>query len=197
MCGIKISATLRLEFLRALFKQPISALDEIDMGKPATTITTSANTIQAGISDKLAGFVQSLSLLISAYAIAFRYSWSLTLIGTSALVFMIMVYGTVVPFYIKFQKRMELADEKASAIAAESFGTIRTIVACGAEGRLAERYQAWVAESRKRGLRIAPLLGVQLFPSGFALYSNMALCFWFGIRQYAAGNLSDAGPVVT
>ena len=48
-----------------------------------------------------------------------------------------LVYGTVVPIIIKMQKEMEHADEKASSIAGEVLASIRMIVACGAEGRVA------------------------------------------------------------
>ncbi|OJD17431.1 hypothetical protein AJ78_02456 [Emergomyces pasteurianus Ep9510] len=197
MTGIRISARLRLSYLQALFSQPISVFDTLPPGRPTNTITSSSNAIQAGISDKLSTLVQSLSLLIGAYAVAFRYSWSLTLVSSSSILFISLVYGTLVPMYIKLQKKVEQADEKASSIAGEALGSIRTIVSCCAEGRLAARYGIWVSEARKRGMRLAPQIGAQLAPSNFAMYASFALTFWFGVRQYASNNIPDVGPVIT
>ncbi|KAL2385253.1 hypothetical protein RJZ90_001429, partial [Blastomyces dermatitidis] len=197
MTGIRISARLRLSYLQALFNQPISVFDTLPPGRPTNTITTSSNTIQAGISDKLAILVQSLALVIGAYSVAFRYSWSLTLVASASILFISIVYGALIPIYIKLQKKVEQADEKASSIAGEALGSIRTIVSCCAEGRLAARYGEWVAESRKRGMRLAPQIGAQLAPSNFAMYSSFALTFWFGVRQFASKNIPDVGPVIT
>lgn len=67
--------------------------------------------------------------MLSAVVIAFTYSWSLTLVTSSVLVFIGLVYGTVVPIVIKMQREMEHADAKASSIAGEVLGSIRMIVA--------------------------------------------------------------------
>ena len=194
--GIRISSALRLAYLQALFKQPISAIDLLPVGRPTNTITTSSNSVQIGISEKLAILIQSLALFICAYAIAFKYSWSLTLVSSSAILFVTIVYSVTVPMFIQRQRNIELADEKASSIAGEILGTVRTIVACGAEGKLGVRYAKWVDESRRRGFRLAPLFGSQLAPSFFAMYCNFALTFWFGAKQYTSGNVTDPGQIV-
>lgn len=196
MAGIRISSQLRLAYLEALFKQPIRAFDELPVGKPTTAITTYANAVQAGISDKIAVLVQSTATIIGAYAVAFRYSWALTLVASAALLFMLGIFFVVVPAYTKLHRKAELADEEASSIAGEVLGTIRTIVACGAEGRIASRHAYWIDESRKRSLRLGAVLGLQLFPSGFGVYSNFALMFWFGMKLYAEGTIGDIGQVI-
>ncbi|PGG96832.1 hypothetical protein AJ79_09438 [Helicocarpus griseus UAMH5409] len=197
MTGIRISARLRLSYLQALFNQPISVFDALPPGRPTNTITTSSNTIQAGISDKLAILVQCLSLIIGAYAVAFRFSWALTLVSSASILFVGIVYSVLVPLFLKAQKKVEKADEKAASIAGEALGSVRTIVASGAEGRLAARYAVWVSESRKRGMRLAVQIGAQIAPSNFAMYASFALTFWFGVKQFASGNIPDVGPVVT
>ena len=98
---------------------------------------------------------------------------------------------------MNLQRKVELADQNASSLAGEVFGTIRTVIACGAEGRLAERYSKWVAESRRRGLTMSPLIGAQVAPSIFAMYCNYALTFWLGVKLYSSGRVADAGNIVT
>ncbi|EEH18239.2 hypothetical protein PABG_00802 [Paracoccidioides brasiliensis Pb03] len=197
MTGIRISSRLRLSYLQALFNQPISVLDKLPPGRPTNTITTSSNTVQAAISDKLAILVQSLSLVIGAYAVAFRFSWALTLVSSSSMLFISIVYPILIPIFMKRLKQVEQANEKASSVAAEALGSIRTIVACCAEGQLAARHSIWVSESRKQGMSLGPMIGAQLAPSNFALYSSFALTFWFGVRQYASGSIPNVGPVIT
>lgn len=197
MIGIRLSATIRLEYLIALFDQSISALDKMPKGKPTDLITDSANIIQLGVSDKLALFVQSVALVIGAYVVAFKYCWQLTLVSSSCLAFIIVVYGPVTPLFIKFQHSVDHANEKSSAIANDVFAYMRTVLSLGAEEQLTGRYVGWVDESKKRGLRMSILVSCLFAPSFFAMYSNYALSFWFGIRLYSWQVFTSVGTLVT
>ncbi|EFQ96900.1 multidrug resistance protein 2 [Nannizzia gypsea CBS 118893] len=195
--GIRISANLRLAYLKALFRQPVAYLDAMPVGRPTDTITASSNLIQAGISDRLAVLVQSAALVIAAYAVAFSRSWSLTLVSSSCLLFILLIYSMVIPFYLRFFKAVEAANERATSVAGEALSSIRTVVACGAQSNLVDRHAGHIADARRKGLQISPVVGLQLGPTNFAMYCNFALTFWFGVKQFTAGNVSDAGPVAT
>jgi ATP-binding cassette subfamily B (MDR/TAP) protein 1 len=183
--------------MKALFSQPISKLDEITAGSVSNTITSSANTIQLSISDRLTLMFQAIALLISAYIIAFRYSWALTLVASSALLFIILVLSFSTPIVIKAMQKVEKADEKHASIAGEIFSSIRTVFSLGAEKPLSERYFHWVDESRRRGLKMAPLYGSQLAPIWFAIHCSFALTFWFGLKLYREGHITNVGTVIT
>jgi len=74
MAGLRVTAKLRLAYIRSVFSLPISLLDEVSAGTVSNTITSSSNTIQGSIADRLAVLFQSLGLLVSAYVVAFKYS---------------------------------------------------------------------------------------------------------------------------
>ena len=155
---------------KALFSLSISVLDTLPSGQASNTLTNTANVLQVGISEKLGIFIQFTSLMVAAIIIAFTYSWSLTLVTCSVLLFIGIVYGITIPVVVKRQKEVEHADERASSIAGEVLGSIRMIVACGAEGRIARKYLGWIEESKKRGLRLSPLIGVQFAPCKLSQY---------------------------
>lgn len=140
---------------------------------------------------------QALALLITAYAIAFSYSWALTLVSSAALLFIIVVYSISTPIAIKALHGVEQADEKHASIAGEIFSSIRTVFSLGAERPLSEKYFHWVDESRKRGLKIAPLYGGQLAPVWFAMNCSFALAFWFGLKLFREGHIDSVGTVIT
>ena len=141
--------------------------------------------------------MQFTALIVAAYVVAFRYSWALTLVSSSALLFIGLVYGVQVPFIFKKMRQIEHSNEKASSIAGESFGSIRTIVACGAEERIASRYAEWIAKSKTVGLKMSFLTGAQFSPAFFASYCNFALTFWYGIQLFNGNHIASAGTVVT
>jgi ATP-binding cassette, subfamily B (MDR/TAP), member 1 len=164
MSSIRISAAMRIAYLRALFRQPISVLDTLPPGQTAAIITITANTLQIGISEKLSMLLQSISLVITALIIAFRYNWLLTLVTSSGLLFIIVFYSITIPFLVKMMKEVEHADRMSSSIASEVFGSIRMVAACEAEEKMAKRYSGWVQESRRRGLLMSPLVAIQQSP---------------------------------
>jgi ATP-binding cassette subfamily B (MDR/TAP) protein 1 len=165
MSSLRISAAIRLEYMRCLFGQPVSTLDLLPPGQTAAIITITASILQIGISEKLSAFLQSLSTVIAALVIATSYSWSLTLITSSGLVLITIVYAVTTPFLVKLLNEVQHADIQASTTANEIFGSIRMISACGAEDKMAKRYAGWVDESRRRGLRMSPLIALQQAPS--------------------------------
>ncbi len=140
---------------------------------------------------------QALALLITAYAVAFKYSWALTLVSSSAILFIIIVYSISTPIALKGIQALEKADEKHASIAGEIFGSIRTVFSLGAEKPLSERYFLWVDESRRRGLKLAPIYGGQLAPVWFAMHCSFALSFWFALKLYREGHIASVGTVIT
>ncbi|OQE14659.1 hypothetical protein PENFLA_c036G03885 [Penicillium flavigenum] len=195
--SLRVSAALRLEYMGSLFAQPLSKLDQVSVGTVVNAITTSSNSIQQSISDKLAILFQSLALLIAAYIIAFKYSWALTLATSSAILFILIVCCLTLPAISKIQQKVDKADEKHSAIAAEVFGSIRTVISLGAEAPMAARYCQWVEESRKRGMSLSVIMGIQFGLLFFAMYASYALAFWLGLRLFQQGNIPNINTVIT
>lgn len=193
--GMRISAALRLAYLKALFAQPISFVDKVSPGKVSSRMTTSANTIQIGISQQLSLFVQALSFVIGAYVVAFVKSALLTLVVSSCVPFICFTYGLTIPFYIKIQKKTESIQEEASSLSFEIFSSIRIVVAFGAEERLHHRYASILDRAERNGRRAGPVVGLMVAPMFFSNYAAMALAFWFGIRQFVHHHVDSVGSI--
>lgn len=164
---------MRLTYLRALFKQPISVLDTLPPGQTAAILTTTADIIQTGISEKLSMFLQSLSLMTTALIVAFYFHFLLALVTSVGLLFIVVFYFCTIPFLVKGLKGVEDADRMSSSIASEVFESIRMVAACGAEERMAGRYSAWVEESRRRGFLLSPLVAIQQAPGKSTLFPDV------------------------
>lgn len=165
-----MSAKIRLTYLQQLFRLPVCVLDTLPSGQASNTLTNTANILQVGISEKLGMFLQFTALFVTALIIAFVYSWALTLVTSSVLLFIVIVYSVTIPINMKLQREVDHADEKAAGIAGEVLGSIRMIVACGAEGRIAKKYSGWVQESRRRGGKLAPYIGAQFAPRKYHMF---------------------------
>ena len=167
MVSIRISASIRLAYLHALFSQSISVLDTLPAGQTAAIITITANILQIGISERISMFFQGVSLVITALIISFHYSWQLTLVTSSGLLFIVVFYAFTLPKLVRMLKEVEDADRMSSSIASEVFSSIRMVAACGAEEKMKQKYADWVEESKRRGLLMSPLVAMQQSPGKF------------------------------
>ncbi|KAI1311404.1 multidrug resistance protein [Xylaria venustula] len=195
MIGIRMSAAIRLDYLRCLFGQTIHVLDSMPPGSAAGTITTTANTLQLGISEKLGTLIEYTATIIAATIIAYIYSWSQALVTSSVLLFIVIVLSIVLPFVLKGTARLTRAESKSSSIASETFSAIRMVTACGAEDRMAKRFAVWVAAAKRHGQKTAPFVGVQFGLIFFSIFATFGLSFWFGTMSYRQGHIHDVGTI--
>jgi ATP-binding cassette subfamily B (MDR/TAP) protein 1 len=196
--GLRLSAALRLAYLRALFAQPVSVIDTISPGKVSTRITTSSNTVQLAVSQHFAMLFQSFAFVIGLYVIAFIKSWLLTLVASASLPFILVVYGSLVPPFMKIHNVTEKHHADASAMAFEMFSSIRVVVAFGAEAKLARQHEQTLNKALENERNAAPLMGLLLSPSMIAMYGTFAISFWYGIKLYNEGktNIGDITVVL-
>ncbi|KAL1841122.1 hypothetical protein VTJ49DRAFT_7400 [Mycothermus thermophilus] len=196
LIGIRMSAAVRLHYLRSLFGQTVHVLDTMPSGAAASTITSTSNTLQLGISEKLGTFLEFTSCIITAIIVAFTYSWSLTLVTASIIIFISLVISILLPFIIKGHGRNTKAEGKATAIATEAFGTIRMITSCGAEARMTERYAEWVKKAKQAVFFTAPFMSVQFGLIFFGFYAVFGLAFWYGMKSIVEGRVDGVSTII-
>ncbi|KAI0967564.1 ABC transporter-like protein [Xylaria arbuscula] len=196
MLSLRISSALRLAYIKALLELPVSLLDTQPPGQIATIITTTANTLQIGISEKLATVIQTLSSVVTAFIVAYTHSWKLSLVTSSGLLLITICYCITIPVLVKNMKQVEDANIKASAVASEAFASIRMVAAFGAERTMVERYREWVDEASKRGLRLSGTIAVQQATIYFGVYSTFALAFWFAVKLLNNHEIENVGTTI-
>jgi ATP-binding cassette subfamily B (MDR/TAP) protein 1 len=83
VAAIRTTTAVRLHFLQSLLRQEMAYFDSKDAGSPSVKVTTNANLINNGISDKLSSMISSLSTFVAAFVVAFAVQWKLTLVSLS------------------------------------------------------------------------------------------------------------------
>jgi ATP-binding cassette subfamily B (MDR/TAP) protein 1 len=195
MIGIRLSAAIRLHYLRHLLAQSVHVLDSMPPGYATGTITSTSNTLQLGISEKLGVFVEYTATIIAAIVIAFTYSWELTLVTSSCIFFIALTVSLLLPMIVAGHGRMTKAEAKSSAIASETFASIRMISACGAEARVAKKYSEYVLEAAKHARFMSPFVALQFGFVFFGAFGAFALAFWYGAKILVAGRLDNVGTI--
>ncbi|KAF1850312.1 ABC multidrug transporter-like protein [Cucurbitaria berberidis CBS 394.84] len=162
--SLRVSATVRSCYLQALFQQPISTLDALPPGQTTAIITVTANVLQLGISERLSSLIQAVTVILSALVIGCLFSWELTLVTASGLVAIVSWYSIITPLVVKRYAVIQELERHASGVASEALSSIRMIAACGAEERLAQKYNKFVQQTRVLSQRLSPVLALQHAP---------------------------------
>lgn len=160
--GIRLSAAVRLHYLNSLLSQSIQVIDSIPLGAPATAITATTNTLQIGVSERLGTMLQSISTVCAAVIVSFIWSWNITLVTSSLLLYVLVVLGVLAPLILKGFNAMTKADGEGIALASEAIEGIRLVAACDAQSLVAFRYNNRVQEARRRIQSTAPFIGLEL-----------------------------------
>jgi ATP-binding cassette subfamily B (MDR/TAP) protein 1 len=195
--GLRISSNLRLAYIQALFRQPVGVIDQVSAGTISSRITSSANTIQTGISQQFYIFLQGIATLFGSYVVAFIRSWLLTFVASASLPFILLLYTFAIPFFVKYHREITRYNEQASALAYEILTSIRIVVAFCAEARLTKKHHEYLEKAHRVDRKLAPMMGFAFAPVMFAMYGTYALTFWFGIRQVKQGHVQNVGSIVT
>ncbi|KAJ4002646.1 hypothetical protein NW752_002532 [Fusarium irregulare] len=196
MIGIRLSSAIRLHYLQSLFAQSIHVIDSMPAGAPATAITSTSNTLQVGISERLGTFLEFNGTIWAAIIVAFVWSWDITLVTASLILYMGTVLSITMPILVKRQSAIGAADAQGTAIASEALQGIRLVTACGAQSRVISRYREWVGKAMKEGQRTAPVTGFHLSLVFFGVFGTFGLSFWYGTKRYIDGAIDNPGVII-
>ncbi|KAG4279812.1 hypothetical protein FPRO06_11146 [Fusarium proliferatum] len=196
MTGVRITSAIRQDYFTALFSQSVHVLDSMPPGYATTIITTTGNTLQLGISEKLGVFVEYNATMIASIIVAFIYSWQLSLVTFTAVVFITFSVSLVLPYITKGQTNQTKSEAMAMSVASEAMSGIRMIVAYGAESRIGSKYGRFVDEAKKHAQFAGPFIALQYGLVFFSSYAAFGLAFWYGTRLLLDDKINQLGAII-
>ncbi|KAG5795616.1 hypothetical protein H9Q69_005343 [Fusarium xylarioides] len=196
MTGVSITSAIRQDYFTALFSQSVHVLDSMPPGYATTIITTTGNTLQLGISEKLGVFVEYNATMIASIIVAFIYSWQLSLVMFTAVVFITFGVSLVLPYITKGQTNQTKSEALAMSVASEAMSGIRMIVAYGAESRIGSKYGRFVDEAKKHAQFAGPFIALQYGLVFFSSYAAFGLAFWYGTRLLLDDKINQLGAII-
>ncbi|TGO57343.1 hypothetical protein BOTNAR_0203g00190 [Botryotinia narcissicola] len=168
----------------------------VSQGKVADNFTTSINSIEDALAEKLGVVMQAGSTVIVSLIIAFVHSWQLTLVLFSTIVLLFISNFGTAALDTHFEQKIQQIEESAANLAEEVLNGIRMVMACVAESKLVDDYTAILEAARTKRMQKSPILAVQFSMSYFALLSSYALAFWYGTILLNQGKISSGGTII-
>lgn len=134
---------------------------------------------------------------MTAFVVAFAVQWKLTFILISIVPTIIVVNAICIGIDTKQESAMLSVYGKAGLLAEEVFGSIRTAHSFWLNPFLSTKYDAFLDDAMKIGMRKSPNYAVLFSTEFFCVYCGYALAFWQGIRMYLSGEIKESGDVFT
>ncbi|KIW04399.1 hypothetical protein, variant 1 [Verruconis gallopava] len=197
LSAIRITKALRIRTLQAALRQPISYFDVSKTSSTTVLVTTNSNLVNNGINEKLGLVIQATSTFITAFAVAFAVNWKLTLITCGVVPAIVIIVSVCIGIDSKQEARILPMYAKATMLAEEVFGTMKTVKSFWAMPVFEAKFERLLALAKKEGYKKSPNYGVLFSTEYFCIFSGYALAFWQGIRRYASGEIQAPGDIVT
>jgi ATP-binding cassette, subfamily B (MDR/TAP), member 1 len=133
----------------------------IPPGQTAAIVTVTANSLQAGISERIGHLCSSLSVVFTGVIMSLIFDWALTIVVGLGLVLVVFVYTFATGAVATKMSAIQNIDIQSASVATDALTSIKMLIACGAETIMLDRYSEVVDKSRRIGAQMAYLLGLQ------------------------------------
>ncbi|KAF2463015.1 multidrug resistance protein [Lindgomyces ingoldianus] len=192
----RMTAKIRLRYLRTVLHQPISYFDKTAPGTIATSLANDTNIVQVGLAEKLGIICQVISMILSSFVIAFTKNWKLTLVTATIVPYMVM--STMIFGALSTQtesKGNEILDT-AAGVAEEALSSILNITAMGASEKMVRRFDEYLRKSSTFLKRIGPYMAGIYGNMFFAMNAGYALALFYGVKLVSKGEVTSGGTIV-
>lgn len=187
----RLVSRVRLATFSAMLHQEIGwfDLDENASGALVSRLATDSAVLQAMTSETLNRSLVNLTTLTIAFAIAFFYSWQMTLILLAA--FPVLVISSFVQAQqmagTSGNKKNNDADTAAGSLLSEVIGSIRTVASFSMEKALNHLYVGYLNVSKEADVKIGIIGGLSFGISQGAMFMVMAFLFYISGRWISRG----------
>nr|WOF01067.1 leptomycin B resistance protein Pmd1 [Corynespora cassiicola] len=184
------------DYLQAALRQEVGYYDQGISGSISAQATSNGLMIQAGISEKLGLFIQSVATFTTAFVIAFIAQWKLTLILICIIPAIILLVGGVGAYDAINNGKVLKVYADAASYSENVLSGLRTINAFSLQTRTLAKYNVFLDTALKLGNKRSKFSGIMFGGQNFVIYAGMSLAFWQGFKMIARGE-SDLGNVFT
>ncbi|KAJ1716273.1 ABC multidrug transporter [Aspergillus flavus] len=195
--AVRTTKSLRIAFLTHLLRQDIGFFDRNESGSSVVQLTTNANLVNQGISEKLGFAVQGTATFVAAFIVAFVVQWKLTLITICIAPAILIVTSVCAGILVKQENRILHVNSIAGSLAEEVLASMKTVHAFSAFSKLTSKYDDHAKEAKRLGLTQSLNMAILYSAEFFCVYAGYGLAFWQGVRMYARGEINEPGKIIT
>ncbi|ORY00236.1 multidrug resistance protein [Clohesyomyces aquaticus] len=192
----RMTARLRLRYLRTVLHQPISYFDRNAPGSIATSLANDTNIVQVALAEKLGIVCQVISMIVTSFVIAFIKNWKLTLVTATIVPYMVITTGFFGALSTQTEAKSNAILEEAAGVAEEALSSILNITAMGAQDKLVRRFDGYLGRASKYLKRMGPLMAGIYGNMFLSMNAGYALALFYGVKLVSKGEVTSGGTIV-
>ncbi|CAM6016899.1 unnamed protein product [Sphagnum balticum] len=181
LTGERLTMRIRELMFQSILQQEVGWFDDEANNSSllAARLATDATMVRAAVGDRMSTILQNLALVITAFCIAFYLQWRVAavILGTFPLLISAAVGEQL--FLKGFGGDLSKAYGRASMVAGEAVGNIRTVAAFCAEEKVLDLFMRELEEPNKQMVMRGQLSGFGYGLSQFCMYSSYGLALWY------------------
>ncbi|EGC33546.1 hypothetical protein DICPUDRAFT_80697 [Dictyostelium purpureum] len=180
LTGERQAIRCRKEYFKAILRQEIGWYDITKSSELSSRISSDTLLFQEAIGEKVGNFLHHGSTFIAGFVIGFIYGWQLTLVIAAVTPLISAAGAFLTKMMIGYTMEGLASYAKASAVAEEKIGSIRTVATFSGERYEANRYSELLKEALLVGKKKGLMGGIGMGLVFFVLFGIYSLSFWYG-----------------
>ncbi|KAH8513874.1 hypothetical protein H0E87_006935 [Populus deltoides] len=178
--GERQAAKMRMAYLKSMLSQDISLFDtEASTGEVIAAITSDIIVVQDAISEKVGNFMHYISRFLGGFIIGFVRIWQISLVTLSIVPLIALAGGIYAYITIGLIAKVRKSYVKASQVAEEVIGNVRTVQAFTGEEKAVRSYIEALRKTYKYGRKAGLAKGLGLGTLHCVLFLSWALLVWY------------------
>ncbi|KGN60047.1 ABC transporter B family member 13 isoform X1 [Cucumis sativus] len=195
LMGERLTARVRLLLFSAILSNEVGwfDFDENNTGALTSILASNATLVRSALADRISTIVQNVALTVSAFVIAFIFSWRLAAVVVASLPLLIGASITEQLFLKGFGGDYGQAYNRATAVAHEAIANIRTVAAFGAEEKISSQFAFELNKPNKQAFLRGHVAGFGYGISQFFAFCSYALGLWYAstLIKHRHSNFGD------
>uniref|UniRef100_A0A6N2JYJ3 Uncharacterized protein n=1 Tax=Salix viminalis TaxID=40686 RepID=A0A6N2JYJ3_SALVM len=178
--GERQAAKMRMAYLKSMLSQDISLFDtEASTGEVIAAITSDIIVVQDAISEKVGNFMHYISRFLGGFIIGFVRIWQISLVTLSIVPLIALSGGVYAYITISLIAKVRKSYVKASQVAEEVIGNVRTVHAFAGEEKAVRSYIEALRKTYNYGWKAGLAKGLGLGTLHCVLFLSWALLVWY------------------
>eukprot|EP00249_Psilotum_nudum_P007035 c20262_g1_i1 orf=553-2652(-) len=163
--------------------------------KIASRLSSDALLVKAAVGDLLCTLAHNVSLMVTAFVVAFLFQWRITLVMVATLPIIVSSAAAQRQFLRGFGGNISKAYLRANMVAGEAVGNIRTIAAFCAEEKVLNLFCSELERPAKDTFMRGQVAGIAFGVSQCCMFCSYAMTLWYGSFLIKKGR-TEFGPMV-
>ena len=174
----KVLYRMRFQYMKSLLRQDMGWFDTNRGGEATARVAEATLQISAGM-EKVCSILKTICTLVCGITIGFTTSWKLTLVIMGCAPFFAIALAVLIISITTLEAQSQKVYARAGDVATEVYSVIKTIAAYAGEQHEIERYDRFLGNAERAGVRKGLALG---FSVGLMLFSFYAM---YGVSTFA------------